>query len=241
MRILAISSAGGHWEQLITIRDSFPDWDVLFATTSAQLTKDIGIRDLAVIRDCNRDTPLAIARCAYDVYRAREAFSARLRRDNRRCPRIVRHRYRQALRRKRSLDRQRRELRKDLFERQIGAVVCRPPLDAVEASLVTARLCSLWKRPVIFVTVGTQLPFDRLIKAIDEIAAGLNEPIAAQVGRSKYRPRNFEGIPALPASEIDELFRQARLDHRARRRRDGLERQTPSSATRRRAAASQVR
>ncbi len=68
MRILAISSAGGHWEQLITIRDSFPDRDVLYATTSAQLAKDIGIRDLAVIRDCNRDTPLAIARCAYDVY-----------------------------------------------------------------------------------------------------------------------------------------------------------------------------
>ncbi len=64
---------------------------------------------------------------------------------------------------------------------------------------------------MIFVTVGTQLPFDRLIKAIDEIAAGLGEPIAAQVGRSKYRPRNFEGIPAFPAHEIDELFRQARL------------------------------
>ena len=35
MKVLAVSSAGGHWEQLITIRDSFLDHNVLYASTSA--------------------------------------------------------------------------------------------------------------------------------------------------------------------------------------------------------------
>ena len=33
---------------------------------------------------------------------------------------------------------------------------------------------------MIFVTIGTQTPFDRLIKIIDNIALEINEPIIAQ-------------------------------------------------------------
>ncbi len=64
---------------------------------------------------------------------------------------------------------------------------------------------------MILVTVGMQLPFDRLIRALDEIAPMLEEPIAAQLGQSKYRPKNFQGSPAFPVTEFDDLFRQARL------------------------------
>ena len=36
---------------------------------------------------------------------------------------------------------------------------------------------------MIFVTIGTQLPFDRLIKIIDEMAPELKEDVVAQVYR----------------------------------------------------------
>ena len=47
---------------------------------------------------------------------------------------------------------------------------------------------------MIFLTVGTQFPFDRLVKAVDEaIGQGLlEEEIWAQIGQSSYQPRNFK-------------------------------------------------
>ena len=47
---------------------------------------------------------------------------------------------------------------------------------------------------MIFLTVGTQFPLDRLVKAIDEtIDQGLlDEEIWAQIGQSSYQPRNFK-------------------------------------------------
>ena len=47
---------------------------------------------------------------------------------------------------------------------------------------------------MIFLTVGTQFPFDRLVKAIDEaIDQGLiEEEVWAQIGQSSYKPHNFE-------------------------------------------------
>lgn len=46
-------------------------------------------------------------------------------------------------------------------------------------------------RPSIFVTVGTQLPFDRLIRAIDDWAGGNDVDAFAQIGPSQYQPRNM--------------------------------------------------
>jgi hypothetical protein len=64
---------------------------------------------------------------------------------------------------------------------------------------------------VIFVTVGTQLPFDRLIEAIDAIAPSLNEPIFAQTGKSTYGPRNIEWSPRIrPLDEASVLCGRAR-------------------------------
>jgi UDP-N-acetylglucosamine transferase subunit ALG13 len=45
---------------------------------------------------------------------------------------------------------------------------------------------------MIFVTVGSQLPLERLIKTIDDWAINNKEyPIFAQIGHSKYTPKNF--------------------------------------------------
>lgn len=46
---------------------------------------------------------------------------------------------------------------------------------------------------MIFVTVGTNTySFDRLIKEVDNIAKGLREKIIAQIGYTKYTPKNIE-------------------------------------------------
>lgn len=60
---------------------------------------------------------------------------------------------------------------------------------------------------MIFVTVGTQLPFDRLVTAVDAWAGRHPEAhVVAQVGRSRYRPRNLEYYRFLEPHAFEELF-----------------------------------
>lgn len=62
---------------------------------------------------------------------------------------------------------------------------------------------------MIVVSVGTQLPFDRLIQMMDEIAPSLGTKIFAQTGKSTYQPKNFEFKPNVQALEFDSLLREA--------------------------------
>lgn len=62
---------------------------------------------------------------------------------------------------------------------------------------------------MIFVTVGTQLPFDRLIALTDEAAPSLSRPVFAQIGVCTYTPRNVEYSARLTPLEFDRLFSQA--------------------------------
>ena len=56
---------------------------------------------------------------------------------------------------------------------------------------------------MIFVTVGTMFPFDRLVRAIDEIAPFFaGEEFASQIGDSEYRPRNMSHWPMLSMQEF---------------------------------------
>lgn len=64
---------------------------------------------------------------------------------------------------------------------------------------------------MIFVTVGTQLPFDRLIRYIDEIAPDLDEPVFAQTGVSTYVPRNIEWSQMVNGARFNELMSEVRL------------------------------
>ncbi|MCX7515316.1 glycosyltransferase [Frateuria hangzhouensis] len=65
---------------------------------------------------------------------------------------------------------------------------------------------------MIFVSVGTQLPFDRLISAIDNWAAVHPDmEIFGQIGRCTYVPRSFKSAPFLNAKEIDFLYGRAAL------------------------------
>ncbi len=64
---------------------------------------------------------------------------------------------------------------------------------------------------MIFLTIGTQLPFDRLVNAMDSIAPSLDEEIFAQIGSSSIIPRNFKYAASLSPAEFGERFRAARI------------------------------
>ena len=62
---------------------------------------------------------------------------------------------------------------------------------------------------MIFVTVGTQLPFDRLVKAVDDWAEVSDErDIIAQVGPADYAPRHFPTFPFVEPPEFARLLRE---------------------------------
>ncbi len=64
---------------------------------------------------------------------------------------------------------------------------------------------------MIFLTVGTQFPFDRLIKTVDEAIAGDggSDEVFGQIGVSSYKPRNFQAVPSLDKEEFDRQLREA--------------------------------
>lgn len=63
----------------------------------------------------------------------------------------------------------------------------------------------------IFCTVGTQMPFDRFVKAIDEVAPHLDDKIIVQSFRDKYEPKNITMVDFLAPDEFNRLFGEARL------------------------------
>jgi len=64
---------------------------------------------------------------------------------------------------------------------------------------------------MIFLTVGTQFPFDRLVKAVDSILDGgpTNGEMFAQIGESSYKPRNFKSVRYLDKKTFDKCFKDA--------------------------------
>ncbi|RAK58138.1 glycosyltransferase [Phenylobacterium deserti] len=65
---------------------------------------------------------------------------------------------------------------------------------------------------MIFVTVGVQLPFDRLIRTMDEWASTRRRrDVLAQVGASTYVPRSLETRPFLKADELETVLQDAEL------------------------------
>lgn len=69
---------------------------------------------------------------------------------------------------------------------------------------------------MIFVTVGThEQPFDRLIKAVDDLKAdgtiSVDESVLIQTGFSTYEPQHCEWIKLLPYENMQQYIRKARI------------------------------
>ena len=71
-KLLAVASAGGHWQQLMELRPAWEELaggEVLYATTLADLPDQFGADPAVIIPDCNRNSPVAVLRCAWALWR----------------------------------------------------------------------------------------------------------------------------------------------------------------------------
>jgi UDP-N-acetylglucosamine transferase subunit ALG13 len=65
---------------------------------------------------------------------------------------------------------------------------------------------------MIFASVGSMLPFDRLVKAVDDwAAANPDREVFIQIGRGDYEPRHAPWTRIMPAEEYRGRIRDARL------------------------------
>ncbi len=62
---------------------------------------------------------------------------------------------------------------------------------------------------MIFVTVGEQLPFDRLVRAIDEHAPSLKQDVFAQIGATSFIPANIAYDKFLAPKDFASKFAEA--------------------------------
>jgi UDP-N-acetylglucosamine transferase subunit ALG13 len=64
---------------------------------------------------------------------------------------------------------------------------------------------------VILLTVGTQLPFDRLVAAVDAwaIHSKINEEIIAQIGHSTYTPKKLRHLDFLTPVQVEKFYKEA--------------------------------
>lgn len=68
-KVLAISSGGGHWIQLLRLRPAFDGCAVTYATVREGYRLEVPGEDFCLIPDSNRWTKLALLRCALAVLR----------------------------------------------------------------------------------------------------------------------------------------------------------------------------
>jgi len=64
---------------------------------------------------------------------------------------------------------------------------------------------------MIFLTVGTQFPFDRLVKAVDQAVErnGCDIEVFAQIADSSYQPHCFDAVSYLQKEDFDRNMREA--------------------------------
>jgi UDP-N-acetylglucosamine transferase subunit ALG13 len=62
---------------------------------------------------------------------------------------------------------------------------------------------------MIFVTVGAQLPFDRLVEAVDRIAPRIKHGIFAQIGKGARKPSHIEFAEVMAPADFGARMQRA--------------------------------
>lgn len=66
-RVLAISSGGGHWIELLRLRPAFEGHDIVWCTVDATYRTHVGDAPFHTVRDVTRWDRLGLAHCAREV------------------------------------------------------------------------------------------------------------------------------------------------------------------------------
>ena len=69
MRVLAVSSSGGHWEQLMLLREAFADCEVVYATTLSGLAERSGVGEATIIPDFNAQKPVKTLLSLWSIFK----------------------------------------------------------------------------------------------------------------------------------------------------------------------------
>lgn len=64
---------------------------------------------------------------------------------------------------------------------------------------------------MIFATIGTQAPFDRFVKMLDEVCKNLNEEVVCQTIDCTYEAKNIKIVDFIAPDKFNYIFSEARL------------------------------
>lgn len=67
------------------------------------------------------------------------------------------------------------------------------------------------QKNMIFATIGTQAPFDRFVKMLDELCKNINEEVVCQTIQTNYQAQNIKTVDFLPPDEFNQYLEKARL------------------------------
>ncbi len=66
-KVLAIASGGGHWKQLMLIKDAFANNKVKYVTTIEGLAAESGISEYVIVKDSNQNEKIAVLICLFQI------------------------------------------------------------------------------------------------------------------------------------------------------------------------------
>ncbi|MDO6512892.1 UDP-N-acetylglucosamine--LPS N-acetylglucosamine transferase [Neptuniibacter sp. 2_MG-2023] len=68
-RVVAIASGGGHWKQLMQLRDAFDECEVVYITTIVGLAEKSGIDNALIVPDANRNEKIKVLALVLALFR----------------------------------------------------------------------------------------------------------------------------------------------------------------------------
>ena len=238
--VLAVASGGGHWIQLLRLRAAFGEVDVVYATTNPDHREVVGTARFCLVPEANRWESMRLVRCALVMLRTLLVVRPDVVITTGAAPGYLAVRLARLLRMRTvwvdsianadelSLSGQRAGRFVDLWitqwEHLVGesgpeyfGTVLGEVTDAtdgrVQHDASHPRVAQDVRPRRIFVTVGTELPFDRLVGAIDRWAGcrGADVEVFAQTGDGEYRPENIEWEPFVDRATFTRRFGEADL------------------------------
>lgn len=209
--VLAVSSGGGHWVQLQRLRPALAGHDVTFASVSPAYRSDVPEQPFHVLPDATRWNTLGLVRLAWQVYRLVRRLRPRFVVTTGAAPGLLALRigkmfgartvWLDSMANVEGLSLSGRLARRhaDLWLTQ-WPHLAQPGGLLYEGSVLSLEGADIVPRPPdaatngnrILVTVGAQMPFDRLVHAVDAWAArrpGID--VLAQIGPTRLRPQNM--------------------------------------------------
>ena len=200
MKVMVATSAGGHWVQMRRLLPAFAGCELVFAGVGRRLDPDLGPARYYPV--AQRQPQRTRSACS-----SSPGSSRRLVRRERpdvvvttgAAPGLMALAVGQAPRRQpHGLDRLDRQHRAAVAVGPAGAAGGRRLAGAVAAPRPARRPRVLGGGAVIFVTVGGELPFDRLIRAMDAFAAAQPRgEVLAQIGAGGFEPAHMRWVRSL--------------------------------------------